>query len=57
MYRIPIIQSTEFKVNKLKGPSENASIPLGRRKKAIIGGRGRKGGRGEGEHGQVLGGK
>jgi hypothetical protein len=36
MYRIPKIQSTELiKVNKLKCPSEDASIPLGRKKKAI----------------------
>ena len=35
MYRIPRIQSTELKkVSKLKGPSEDASIPLGREKKA-----------------------
>ena len=33
-YRIPRIQSTELKkVNKPKGPSENASITLGREKK------------------------
>jgi hypothetical protein len=37
-YRIPKIQSTEFKkVNKLKGPSEDVSIPLGRGKKTITG--------------------
>ena len=42
-YRIPKIQSTELKkVNKLKGPSEDASVPLGRKKKAITR---RKGGR------------
>ena len=44
-YRIPRIQSTELKkVNKVKGPSEDTSILLGREKKAIIrvGGRGRK---------------
>jgi hypothetical protein len=36
MYRIPRIQSKELKkVNKPKGPSENASISLGREKKAI----------------------
>ena len=35
-YRIPKIQSTELKkVNKLKGPSEDTSVPLGRGKKAI----------------------
>jgi hypothetical protein len=38
-HRIPRIQSTELKkVNKLKSPSEDASIPLGREKKAITGG-------------------
>jgi hypothetical protein len=37
-YRIPRIQSTELKkVNKPKGPSEDAIIPLGREKKAIMG--------------------
>ena len=41
-YRIPKIQSTEFKkVNKLKCPSEDASVPLGREKKAITNGGGR----------------
>ena len=35
-YRIPKIQSTEFKkVNKLKSPSEDASVPLGKKKKGI----------------------
>jgi hypothetical protein len=35
---IPRKQSTELKeVNKPKSPSEDASIPLGREKKAIIG--------------------
>jgi hypothetical protein len=62
-YRIPKIQSTELKkFNKLKCPSEDASVPLGREKKAItgweegmdLGGKmdrgkgGRKGGRGGG---------
>jgi hypothetical protein len=38
-YRIPRIQSTELKkVYKLKGPREDASIPLGRERKAITGG-------------------
>ena len=47
-YRIPKIQSTELKkVNKLKGPSEDASVPLGREKKAIT----------SGERGKELGGK
>jgi hypothetical protein len=37
-YRIPRIQSTELKkANKPKGPSEEASIPLGGEKKAITG--------------------
>jgi hypothetical protein len=36
MYRIHKIQSTELKkVKKLKCPSEDTSIPLGREKKAI----------------------
>jgi hypothetical protein len=30
MYRIPRIQATELKVNKQKGPSEDASNRLGR---------------------------
>ena len=39
--QIPKIQSTELKkVNKLKGPSEDASVPLGREKKAITSGEG-----------------
>ena len=42
-YRIPKIQSTELqKVNKLKGPSKNASVPLGREKKAISNGEGKR---------------
>ena len=46
MYRTLNIQSTELKkVNKPKGPSEDASIPLGWEKKAITGGR-REGGTG-----------
>jgi hypothetical protein len=44
LYRIPWIQSTELKkVNKPKGPSEDASIPLGREKKAITEGTGKEG--------------
>ena len=36
MCRIPKKQSTELKkVNKLKGPNEDASVSLGREKKAI----------------------
>ena len=47
-YRITKIQSSELKkVNKLKGPSEEASVPLGREKKAIT----------SGEGGMDLGGK
>ena len=42
-YRIPKIQSIEIKkVNKLKGPSEDTSVPLGREKKATTSGEGRK---------------
>jgi hypothetical protein len=38
-YIIPKIQSTELKkINNLKGPSEEASDPLGREKKAITSG-------------------
>jgi hypothetical protein len=37
-YRILRIQSTELKkANKLKGPSEESSVPLRREKKAIMG--------------------
>jgi hypothetical protein len=47
-YRIYKIQSTELeKVNKLKCASEDASVPLGREKKAIT----------SGEEEQDLGGK
>jgi hypothetical protein len=46
--KIPKIQSTELeKVYKLKCPSEDASVPLGREKKAIT----------TGEEGRGLGGK
>ena len=42
-YRIPKIQYTELKkLNKLKCPSEDASVPLGRQKKAITSGEGGK---------------
>jgi hypothetical protein len=35
-FRIPVVQSTELKkVNKLKCPSEDASVPLGRDKETI----------------------
>jgi hypothetical protein len=38
-----MIQSTQLKkVNKLKGPSENPSVPLEREKKAITSGEGRE---------------
>jgi hypothetical protein len=64
MYRIPKIQFTEpKKVNKMKCPSEDASVPLGREKKAITSGEGGRdlggkvggGIRGSGEPYQVLG--
>ena len=62
-YRIPRIQSTDLKmVNKQKDSSEDASISLGREKKAITGmvvqgkvSLGEGTGRGKGEHDQVLG--
>jgi hypothetical protein len=63
MYRIPTIQSTELKkINKQKGPSEDKSIPLGKEKKGIMGGRGgeegmrvgEERGRGKEKHDQVL---
>jgi hypothetical protein len=41
--RISKIQFTEFKkFNKLKCPSEDTSVPLGREKKAITSGEGRR---------------
>jgi hypothetical protein len=41
MYRIPKIQSTELKkFNKLKCPNKDASVSLGREKKAITSGEG-----------------
>jgi hypothetical protein len=57
MYRIPKIWSTELKkVNKLKGPSEDTSIPLWREKKAITSmKRRRNGGGGRGEPDLTLG--
>jgi hypothetical protein len=62
-YRIPKIQSTELeKVNKLKGLSENASVSLGREKKAITRERergtwvGKRTGQARGEHDLVLSG-
>ena len=42
-YRIPKIQSTELtKVNKLKGPSEDSSVPFRREKKVTISGEEKK---------------
>ena len=42
-YKIPRIQSTELKkINKSIGPNEDASVPLGRKKKAITGDRGKE---------------
>jgi hypothetical protein len=52
--RIQNIQSTEFKsLNKLKCLSEDASVPLGREKKALICGEGGRdlGGKVHGEEG------
>ena len=41
--RIPKIQTTELKkINKLKGPNEDAPVPLRREKKAITRGEGRR---------------
>jgi hypothetical protein len=41
LYRLPKIQYTKFKkVNKLKCPSKDTSVPLGREKKAIPSGEG-----------------
>ena len=37
-----MIKCTEIKINKPKGPIEDALIPLGREKKAIMGDRGSK---------------
>ena len=42
-YRIHKIKSTEFKrLNKLKCPSYDASVPLGTEKKTVISGKGRR---------------
>ena len=47
-YRIPRIQFTELKkVNKLKGPCDDVSVPFGREKKAIM--EGTEGGRRDNE--------
>jgi hypothetical protein len=52
MYRIPKIQSTELrKVNKLNGPSDDATVPLGRKKKAITSEDGRRDLRGKVDRG------
>lgn len=41
---LPRIHSAELKkVNKPNGPSEDVSVPCGREKKAVMGGRGREG--------------
>jgi hypothetical protein len=49
-YRIPKVQSTELKkINKLKCPSEDVSVILGREKKAITSQVGREGGAWEGK--------
>jgi hypothetical protein len=54
-YRIPKIQSTELKkINKLKCPSVDTSVLLGRQKKAITS---RKGGRETGREGGTWEGK
>jgi hypothetical protein len=51
--QIPRVQFTELKkVNKPKGPSEDASIPLGRVNKVIM-----RGGGGCAEGGRKLGGR
>ena len=43
LYRIHKTQSTEFKrLNKLKCPNEDTSVPLGREKKAITSGEGQR---------------
>ena len=61
MYRIPKIWSTELKkVNKLKGPSEDVSVPLWREKTTTSRKEGTWEGKGKGvargEHDRVLGG-
>ena len=39
--KVPKIHSTDFrKFNRMKGPSEDTSVPLGREKKAITSGEG-----------------
>jgi hypothetical protein len=51
-YRIPKTQSTDLKkINKLKCPSEDTSVPLGREKKAITSGEGGRGLRGKVDRG------
>jgi hypothetical protein len=47
-YRIAKIQSIKLKkINKLKGPSEDDSVPLGREMKSITSGEGRRNLRGK----------
>jgi hypothetical protein len=54
--RIPKIQSIELtKVNKLKGPSEDASVSLGREKKTITSGEGERDLRGKVDWGEGWG--
>jgi hypothetical protein len=50
-YRISKIQPTDLKVNKLKCPSEDTSVQIGREKKVITSGKGGRnlGGKGGGE--------
>jgi hypothetical protein len=53
MYSIPKIQSTKLKkFNKLNGPSEDASIPLEREKKAFTSGERRRDLRGKVDRGK-----
>jgi hypothetical protein len=55
-YRIPKIQSTELKkVNILKCPNEDTSVPLGREKKAITSGEGARGLGGKVDRGEGVG--
>jgi hypothetical protein len=61
-YRIPKIQSTELKMFKLKGPSEDTSVPFGKESNHKGGwrevpGRERGWGVGRGEHDLVYGGE
>ena len=49
LYKIARIQSIGLKVNKQKGPSEVATIPLGKENKAIVVDRGKEGAGGRGD--------